>query len=211
MWRPPIAPDSLDIIVPLAVLAAAAWVLSPPLGIMPVAALLCSLWFFRDPERRSGGAEGDVVSPADGTVEWVREVNEPRFLGGRALGLSIYLSLFDVRVNRAPVSGEVAYREYVPGRFVPAARAGVEDVDERACTGLTAGPHRILVLQIAGRVARRIITSVEVGDRLVRGQRIGMIRGGSRTQVLLPPDSTPLVTAGQRVRAGVTPLARLPG
>lgn len=210
MWRSPIAPESLEIIVPLAFLAAGLWFLARWIALVPVVALLFSLWFFRDPERTSTAAEGEALSPADGTVQWVREVEEPRYLGGRAVCISIYLSLLDVHVNRSPLAGEVAYREYVAGRFLPAARPGVETCNERSYTGLAAGPHRVLLVQIAGRVARRILTRVRVGDRLGRGERFGMIRFGSCTQLLLPIGSVPLVAAGQKVRAGVTAVARLP-
>ena len=193
----------------IAAAAVLLWLL-PWAAPLPVAVLAFTLWFFRDPERTAVAGPGDVVAPADGTVLSVTEGDEPRHIHGPAVCVRIYLSLFDVHVNRAPVTGKVAYRDYVRGGFAPASRPGVGERNERAYTGLVAGPHRVLVVQIAGRVARRIVTWVGVGDRLERGERFGLIRFGSCTQLYLPAGSAIAVRPGDRVRGASTVIGRLP-
>lgn len=193
----------------VAAIAFLLWVL-PWAAPLPVALLAFTLWFFRDPDREVAGREGEVVSPADGTVLSVSEVVEPRHLNGRAVCVRIFLSLFDVHVNRAPVAGQVVYRDYVRGGFAPAFSAEVGEHNERSYVGLMAGPHRVLVVQIAGRVARRIVTWPEIGDRLARGQRFGLIKFGSCTQVYLPAGSTLTVQPGDKVRAALSVIGRLP-
>lgn len=177
---------------------------------LPIVLLAFTLWFFRDPDREVAGQERDIVSPADGMVLSVSEVVEPRHMNGRAVCVRIFLSLFDVHVNRAPVAGQVVYRDYVRGGFAPAFSADVGERNERSYVGLVAGPHRVLVVQIAGRVARRIVTWPHIGDRLARGQRFGLIKFGSCTQLYLPTSSTVLVRPGDKVRAALTVIGRLP-
>lgn len=209
MKRPLIAPEGWSIIAVLAVLTAGAAFVSPWLAILPGAPLALSLWFFRDPERAVPGTDRDVVAPADGRVLWVREMDEPRFLGGRAVAVSIFLSVFDVHINRAPVGGRVAYREYVQGQFAAAWADKLEEVNERAYVGIEGPGYRALVVQIAGLVARRILTWPKVGDRLARGERFGLIRFGSCTQVYLPLGTEITVKPGDRVAGGVTVIGRL--
>ncbi len=128
----------------------------------------------------------------------------------RALRVSIFLSLFDVHVNRYPVSGAVELREYEAGRFEPAWRSSASSANERSSTGIQAQGFPVLVRQIAGLAAKRIITYAKVGDRVRQGERMGLIRFGSRVDVYLPADAAPDVRLGQRARGGVTILARLP-
>lgn len=184
--------------------------LEPRLAPLPLAVLLFVAYFFRDPERSVPSGDHEVVSPADGRVMYVREVEEPRFMGGKALLVSIFLSIFDVHINRSPVAGEVTYKEYVKGRFEAAWVDRVEEINERQYIGLQAGPHKVLVAQIAGLVARRIVTWTEVGQPLAKGERFGLIKFGSCTQVYLPLGSEVTVKAGDRVVGGVTPIGRLP-
>lgn len=209
MKRPLIAPEGWSIIAVFALLTAAAGWISAWLAIVPGALLALSLWFFRDPERTPPGTDADVVAPADGRVLWVREMEEPRFLGGRCVAVSIFLSIFDVHINRAPVAGEVAYRDYVPGRFAAAWADRLEESNERAYIGIAGPGYRVLVAQIAGLVARRIITWPRVGERLARGERFGLIRFGSCTQVYLPAGTAITVRPGDRVVGGVTVIGRL--
>lgn len=210
MKRPLIAPEGWVYIATLAGLTVLALWWNPWLAVIPGAVLGLTIWFFRDPERSVGGADGDVVAPADGRVMWVRTIEEPRFVQGKALVISIFLSLFDVHVNRAPVGGRVGYRDYVPGRFVAAWADQVETVNERAYVGIEGPGYRVLVVQIAGLVARRIITWPQVGQVLQRGERFGLIKFGSCTQVYLPADSEALVAPGDRVVAGRTVVGRIP-
>lgn len=180
------------------------------LAVIPGLLLALSVWFFRDPERPISDEDNAVVSPADGKVMFVREVEEPRFLGGKAVMVSIFLSVFDVHINRAPVGGIIAYKEYTKGKFLAAWDETVGEVNERSYLGIETGHHRVLVSQVAGLLARRILTWPERGDRLGRGDRFGLIRFGSCTQVWLPVGSTILVRPGDRVAGGETLIGRLP-
>lgn len=182
------------------------WALAIIAGLL----LALSLWFFRDPERPISGGDLDVVSPADGKVMFVREVDEPRFLGGKAVMISIFLSVFDVHINRMPVGGTVAHKEYVKGQFLAAWDETVGEVNERSYIGIQSGRYRVLVSQVAGLIARRIITWPVVGEKLGRGDRFGLIRFGSCTQVWLPLGSKVLVKPGDRVAGGETLIGRLP-
>jgi len=171
---------------------------------------LAVIGFFRDPER--SGPKGDelIVSPADGKVMKVDHVEESSHVQGEALRISIFLSLFDVHVNRYPVSGDVKLRDYEPGRFEPAWRASASFSNERASTGIDARGQPVLVNQIAGLAAKRIVTYAEIGDKVEQGDRMGMIRFGSRVDIYMPKDAVPNVKVGERAVGGVTVLAQMP-
>jgi phosphatidylserine decarboxylase len=172
--------------------------------------LVLSMWvvaFFRDPERAWSVGERLVVAPADGKVVSVLEVEEPVFLDGRALRISIFMNVFDCHVNRYPVSGTVAYRHYNRGRFGHAAAEKSSLENEQSSIGVVAARGKVLIRQIAGLVARRIVTDHEVGAAVGQGQRMGMIRFGSRVDVFLPVGVRTLVHIGDTTRAGVTVVA----
>nr|NIQ27533.1 phosphatidylserine decarboxylase family protein [Gammaproteobacteria bacterium] len=135
---------------------------------------------------------------------------EPSYLHGQALRISIFLSLFDVHVNRYPVSGAVELREYEPGRFEPAWRSSASASNERSSTGIHTVRFPVLVRQIAGLAAKRIVTYAQVGDHVRQGERMGLIRFGSRVDVYLPATANVDVRVGKRAVGGVTILARLP-
>lgn len=210
MNRPFIAREGWAFIAFLAVVTAAAGVVHWLLAILPGLLLALCLWFFRDPERVAPGSDLDVVAPADGRVMFVREVEEPRFVGGKAVMVSIFLSVFDVHMNRMPVGGTITYRDYVKGKFLAAWDETVGEVNERSYLGVDTGRHKVLVSQVAGLVARRILLWPVVGEKLARGDRFGMIRFGSCTQVWLPLGSKVLVKPGDRVTGAVTLIGRLP-
>jgi phosphatidylserine decarboxylase len=138
------------------------------------------------------------------------EIEEPSYIKARARRISIFLSVVDVHVQRAPVSGRVEYRDYVPGKYLVAWKEKASEENERASLGIATPYGRVLVKQIAGLVARRIITDSAVGDTVERGQRIGLIRFGSRVDLFVPLDWEVTCAVGDRVSVGVTPLARLP-
>jgi phosphatidylserine decarboxylase len=166
------------------------------------------LLFFRDPERPLDPDPEVVYAAADGIVTDVEDAHEPWISGGEALRISTFLSIHNVHVNRSPVEGSVTKMEEVAGGFLPAFLGGSKgNYQNRLAID---GPKgRAVVVQIAGVVARRISRWVEMGEPLATGQRIGLIHFGSRTEVLLPAGSAdPLVSPGERVRAGITPLAR---
>jgi phosphatidylserine decarboxylase len=172
--------------------------------------LVISVWvvaFFRDPERAWSIGERMVVAPADGKVVSVMEVEEPVFLDGRALRISIFMNVFDCHVNRYPVSGTVSYRHYNRGKFAHAAAEKSSLDNEQSSIGVVAARGRVLIRQIAGLVARRIVTDHDVGAAVRQGQRMGMIRFGSRVDVFLPVGVRTLVRIGDTTRAGVTVVA----
>ena len=171
-----------------------------------------ALWvayFFRDPERTGQRGERYVISPADGRVVMVAEVDEPTFLQGSALRISIFMNVFDVHVNRYPVSGVVKYVHYNKGKFINASREKASLENEQLSVGIENGHYRVLVRQIAGLIARRIANYARLSTIATQGERMGIIRFGSRVDVFIPPTATLRVAAGDATRAGVTVLAEL--
>ena len=173
------------------------------------ALLLFSLYFFRDPERRPPSDENLAVSPADGLVVEVKEIGEDEVIKRRAKRIAIFLSVFDVHVNRAPISGEITHSESMTGRFLDARNPSSSEVNARRTWAIQGKGMTIVVRQITGAIARRICAWKQVGDSVERGERFGMIRFGSRTEVDLPLDSEILVKPGQKVRGGETAIARV--
>ena len=141
----------------------------------------------------------------------ITEVDEPAFLHGRALRISIFMNVFNVHVNRYPVSGTVRFVHYNPGKFLNAAIDKSSLENEQMSVGIEHGSWRVLVRQIAGLVARRIVTYSREGDQVEQGERMGMIRFGSRVDVFLPPSATATVTVGQTTLAGASVIATLAG
>ncbi len=168
------------------------------------------LWFFRDPTRRAPDAANVVVAPGEGRVIDIKDVHEPSFLRATARRITIFLSVFDVHLQRAPVSGTVEHRSYKPGKFAVAWLEKASEDNEQASLGITTPNGRVLVRQIAGLIARRIVTDHAEGDRVERGQRIGIIRFGSRVDLFVPLDWEITCKVGDRARVGATPLARMP-
>jgi phosphatidylserine decarboxylase len=176
------------------------------------AVLWCALavWvvaFFRDPERAWVTGARLIVAPADGRVVSVIEVDERTFFGGRTQRVSIFMNVFDCHVNRYPTDGTVAYRQYHAGAFGHAGAEKASLANEQASVGLTTPGGRLLVRQIAGLVARRIVTDHAVGDTVRQGQRLGMIRFGSRVDLFLPLSARVLARVGDTTRVGVTVVA----
>ncbi len=189
------------------------FLLWPPLGWALLVVTLYVAYFFRDPERVTQLREGLVISPADGRVSMIEKVRPPAEL---ALGpeervrVSIFLSVLDVHINRAPVAGRIIRSVYVPGAFLNAALdKASEDNERRALVIETTGGTQIGVVQIAGLIARRIVTFAGEGETIGQGQRFGLIRFGSRVDVFLPPGRHALVSVGQRAVGGETVLADL--
>jgi phosphatidylserine decarboxylase len=206
----PVVPDAWAFAGPLAGAGAiAAWLGAPWAGALLAGLGLFCVAFFRNPVRRFAGDARDVAAPADGHVLAVDEVEDER--GGKGLRIGIFLSVFDVHVNRAPVAGRVTAVERGGARFLAAFDPRGERENVRlAMTLETASGQRVVVTQITGLIARRIVCHPRVGEWLERGVRYGLIRFGSRTDVLLPLGSEACVRRGQRVRGGATRIARLP-
>jgi phosphatidylserine decarboxylase len=175
--------------------------------------LLLALWvsyFFRDPERTGERGPSLVVSPADGKLIMITEVDEPSFIRARAIRLSIFMNVFNVHVNRYPVDGVVKFVSYNKGKFFNAAAEKSSLENEQMSVGIETGRLRILVRQIAGLIARRIVTYSKLGETVKQGDRMGIIRFGSRVDVFLPVNSTLRAKVGDITVAGVTILAELP-
>lgn len=191
-----------------AVVAGVGWRLGGAAGALPGAvALAFVLWFFRDPERRAPDDPEALVAPADGRVVAV----EPEAVlpdGSRGRRISVFLSVFDVHVNRSPAAGEIREVTHSPGAFFDARRAEAATQNERQVWRMDSPRGSFFVIQIAGLIARRIVAWRRVGDRVAAGERFGMIRFGSRTDLLLPPGTELLARVGDRVRAGETVVAR---
>jgi phosphatidylserine decarboxylase len=178
-------------------------------GLLAIGAAGAILMFFRDPERLLDPDPDVVYAAADGFVTDVEEAHESWIPGSDALRISTFLSIHNVHVNRSPVEGSVTKMEEVAGKFVPAFLGGSKEENHQNRIAIDGPKGRAVVVQIAGMVARKISRWVEIGEHVAAGQRIGLIHFGSRTDVLLPMGSAdPLVRPGDRVRAGVTPLAR---
>ncbi len=180
---------------------------------LALAALLSTVaiaLFFRDPDRVTPTLEGALVSPADGRVIRVETVSCDPFSQGERIKISIFMSVFNVHVNRVPFSGTVTDVHYLPGTFVPADRdAATERNEQNAIRLQGSSGETICWVQVAGLIARRIICHIQAGDTVRRGQRFGMICFGSRLDLYLPPRTPVEVKPGDRVRAGITPLAHL--
>jgi phosphatidylserine decarboxylase len=185
-----------------------------PLWLAAVVLITVAIWvayFFRDPERTGERGERLVISPADGKVVQISEVDEPAFLKEKAIRISIFMNVFNVHVNRYPVSGVVRYVQYNAGKFFNAAEDKASLENEQSSVGIESGSNHVLVRQIAGLIARRIVTYSTNGQRVQQGDRMGIIRFGSRVDVFLPTTARPRVKVGDNTFAGVTVVAELAG
>ena len=169
--------------------------------------LIFTLYFFRDPERVPPGGDNLILAPADGKVVLVEEVDENEFLEGRAVQVSIFMSPLNVHVNRFPIGGTVRHFQHFPGEYLVAYDEKSSLRNERTHIGIENGTTRVLFKQIAGFVARRIVAEVKIGDGAVAGERFGMIKFGSRVDVLFPKEFRVRVHRGDRTVAGETVLA----
>ena len=214
-----IAPEGWPFIAIAWTLAAAASLLAARWGtawwvVTGVLAVL-AIWvvaFFRDPTRPGPHGERYVLAAAEGKVVMVTEVDEPMYVKERSVRISIFLSVFDVHVNRYPVDGVVELVHYNKGKFLHAADEKASLDNEQSSVGLRGPRGRVLVRQIAGLIARRIVTDARPGDSVKQGDRLGLIRFGSRTDVFLPLSARPIlkVKPGDRVQVGGTVLAEYP-
>ena len=193
----------------LPLMLASFWI-SPWLSLVFLVLILYTLAFFRDPERVVPSNPSDVVAAADGRITDIIEIDETEVLKTKTRRVGIFLSIFDVHTNRAPIDGRIIYREHRKGLCVDARRADCSEKNEAMTWGFQ-NPHvTIVVRQLTGAIARRIVAWAQVGDELRKGDRFGMIRFGSRTEVYLPLTATVLVKVGEHVSGGSTIIARLP-
>ena len=193
---------------------AALWFLWPKSLPLAAAALLLTAfmaWFFRDPERVPPDEPGVVISPADGKIVFCGDCAPGRYNGEPGKMVSVFMDVFDVHVNRAPVSGKVASVRYNPGKFhVASVDKASLDNEQNGVVLETPGGHKVSYVQIAGLIARRIVCYLSEGDIVKQGQRVGMIRFGSRVDIIIPASATLRVKKGDRVRAGESIVGVLP-
>ena len=210
--RFPIAKEGMMFILPLGLLSLILWIVHlPVLAGLSAFLTLFVIYFFRDPERAIPPGEKAILSPADGKVIQVQPCVEERFLRGPTIKISVFMSVFNVHVNRNPLTARIIDSSYAAGKFLRADldRASAAN-EQNALLVETAEGVRLLVIQIAGLIARRIVCWVKKGDWVVRGQRFGLIRFGSRLDIYLPRDTQLQVRVGQRALAGQTILGYLP-
>jgi phosphatidylserine decarboxylase len=181
----------------------------PAASLPGVALILFTLYFFRDPDRAPPEEAEAVVAPADGLVVEIAEMNETEVVNGLMRRVAIFLSIFDVHTNRAPIDAEVTYTRHFPGKFLDARNPQCSLENESQTWAFRSGGTTLVVRQITGAIARRIVAWSNVGDRVKKGERFGMIRFGSRTEVYVPLDSEITVKRGDRVKGGQTIVARL--
>jgi phosphatidylserine decarboxylase len=215
-----LAPEGRPFIIGTGILALVAWgaVLLAggshrwPLVLAGLLTVLTAFvtWFFRDPRRTAPSDDRWVLSPADGKVLDITETVEDTFFRGACRRVTIFLSVFNVHVQKAPTAGVVTHRSYRPGAFAVAWKPKASEDNEQASLGFVTPHGPLLVRQIAGLVARRIVTDPNEGDRVRRGDRIGLIRFGSRVDLFLPLDWPVECAVGDVVRGGSTSVARLP-
>jgi len=209
-----IAPEGIPFLLGAAALAAVLSLLWPrtiPAALFGAMLTVFVGWFFRNPDRTSPSLPGAVISPADGKIMYAGDNPPGRYLDEPGKRVSVFMSVFDVHVNRAPVSGKVVSIRYHPGKFLAANVEKASLANEQNGVLLeTPDGHRVAYVQIAGLIARRIVCDLVPGDVVRAGQRVGLIRFGSRVDILLPASASLSVRAGDRVRAGESVVGVLP-
>jgi len=191
----------------LALLAVAGWHVAALIW-LPI--VIWVIAFFRDPVRDRVRGDELVLAPADGKIVSIIPIDEPVYLGGPATRVAIFMNVFNVHVNRYPATGTVEFRSYTEGAFLNAAVEKASTANEQATIGLQTARGKLLIRQIAGLVARRIVTDHQVGHHAAQGDRLGLIRFGSRVDLFLPPGATLRVKAGDITKAGETVIATWP-
>jgi phosphatidylserine decarboxylase len=196
----------------LTLLTAASWFLTPWLSLLFLLLIAYTFAVFRDPDRVVPEDPNLVVAAADGTVTDIVEVEELEIVKTRVLRVGIFLSIFDVHTNRAPIDGRIIYRQHRKGLCLDARRPDCSEKNESMTWAFESKSPRVIIVvrQLTGAIARRIVGWAKIGDELKKGERFGMIRFGSRTEVYLPLTATVLVKVGDHVSGGSTIIARLP-
>lgn len=200
----PVAKDAFLYIIVLLVISIIFYIYIPFMSIISLILLLFVVYFFRNPHRKIPEGENLVLSPADGLVMSISEIDEPTFLHSRAIKVTIFLSIFNVHINRAPIAGVIKYTNYRPGKFLPAYKTHASEINERNTIGIEGIRLKILVHQITGLIARRIVCWAKEGDSLARGERYGLIKFGSCTEIVLPTDVEIKVKPGDKVKGAKT-------
>ena len=198
------------ILLILASIGVAVWFVSMWLSLIFLALFLFTIAFFRDPNRPVPAGPNLIVAPADGRVRDIVELDEKEILKTKTRRVGIFLSIFDVHTNRAPIDGRIVYRQHHAGLCLDARDPNCSEKNEAMTWAFENPRGAIVVRQLTGAIARRIVAWANVGDELKKGERFGMIRFGSRTELYLPLDAEVLVKTGDHVSGGSTVIARLP-
>lgn len=209
MKQYPVSRDAWFYLGILAFLMVLAYWIWPLLVILPGILFLFILYFFRNPERVIPTDELVLVSPADGVIMDVERVFEDQFLNRESIRVRIFLSIFNVHVNRCPMAGEVVFRAYRPGQMIPAFKSHASEVNEKNYVGIQNEHLQILVTQVTGFIARRIVCWVKKGDKVAIGERYGLIKFGSCSEIFLPTNVEILVSPGDKVRGGLSIIGRV--
>lgn len=167
------------------------------------------MYFFRNPKREVPQGENVIISPADGTVKNIEYVPYDEFIGGAGNKIIIFMSIFDVHVNRSPIDGQVKYEQYICGQFRPAYKDGVGFENERHMIGIEAENLKIVVTQIAGILAKRIVSWVTIGDEVSKGELFGMIKFGSCVEVTLPENVNICLKKGDKLKSGLSIIGKI--
>ncbi len=183
-------------------------------NILLLCAALCALallffaFFFRDPERKIVTEKNAILSPGDGFVVAIEEEEESEFFQAKIRRISVFLTVFDVHINRYPCSGRIVFFKYLPGQFKAALKEEASTINEQTIIGIENGTRKVLFKQIAGLIARRIVCTAEVGKSVNQGERCGLIKFGSRVDVLVPLNTEVCIKLRQKVRGGISVLGR---
>ncbi|MEW6409307.1 MAG: phosphatidylserine decarboxylase family protein [Nitrospirota bacterium] len=203
--RMPVVPEGFPFIIPLLLIVLIVFLVGYNfLSILPLSLAAFVVFFFRNPERKIPEGEGIFVSPADGKVVQIKKVFEKDYLKSDTVQISIFLSVFNVHINRIPCSGKIIDVRSIPGKFLAAFREKASELNEQVAVVIKSGEDIVLLKQIAGVIARRVVCWLNIDDDVERGQRYGLIRFGSRVDVFLPSKISLLVKIGDKVKGGST-------
>lgn len=204
MHKFPISKEGFPYIIILLILTAFTYYFNKVFSIFPLFLTLFVMFFFRNPNRKIIKDSKNILSPADGTVMEVKEIYEDSFLKSKAIKVSIFLSLFNVHVNKSPIDGVIKYCHYRPGKYLPAFKSHASDINEKNTIGIQNDNITILVSQITGFIARRIVCWVKEQDTLNQGENFGLIKFGSCTEIIVPQNVKINVKPGQKVKGGIS-------
>lgn len=200
-----VSPEGFPYIIAGLIFVGLAALVYPYLALIPLLLTLFTIYFFRNPPRKINFDESHILSPADGKILDVQKLNYDDVLKCEVYKVSIFLSVFNVHVNRVPLSGTIFYKKYIPGKFLPAFKSHASGLNERNIIGIESSQLNLLVIQITGFIARRIVDWVKVGEYVTQGSLFGLIKFGSCTEIVIPFDQVELkVKVGDKVRGGKT-------
>lgn len=204
MTTSPILKEGLPYIIFLGIIAVITFFLNIYLSFIFIILLLFVVFFFRNPRRNISKDFNKILSPADGRVMEISKIYEPNYLKSNAIKISIFLSIFNVHANKSPIDGIVEYTNYRPGKYLPAFKSHASEINERNTIGIKGEGIKVLVNQITGFIARRIVCWVKQDSKVYQGENYGLIKFGSCTEIIIPQNVTILVKSGDKLRGGIS-------